>query len=171
MALIPRPTWAPLPDPPGPDPATATQFQQLAAEELGGIEPGCDQAGAGLADTAAALTDAESAADQLGLDLAEGATELEGMTAEADADTLELELTQAAEQDAELGVVSDEVAEALGEPVVTPTAPAPLPTPEPVPTAPEEPTGGADGGVPVPTGGVAGPWLPGQPHPGARPIS
>ena len=113
MPLIPRPTWAPLPDPPGPDPATATQFQQLAAEELEGIEPGCDQAGAGLAVTAAALTDAESASDQLGLDLAEGAAELEAMTAEANADTLELELTQAAEQDAELGSVDDEIGGAL----------------------------------------------------------
>ena len=115
MALIPRPVWAPLPDPPGPDPATATQFQQLAAEELGGIEPGCDQAGAGLAVTAAALTDAESAADQLGLDLAEGAVELAGMTAEAGADTLELELTQAAEQDAALESAATDAAGALPE--------------------------------------------------------
>jgi len=105
--------WAPLPDPPGPDPATETQFQQLAAEELEGIEPGCDQAGAGLAVTAAALTDAESAADQLGLDLAEGAVELEGMTAEAAADTLVPELEAAAEQDAELGSVADEIGGAL----------------------------------------------------------
>ena len=113
MALIPRPVWDPLPEPPGPDPATETQFQQLAAEELEGIEPGCDQAGAGLAVTTAALTDAESASDQLGLDLAEGAIALEGMTAEAAADTLELELTQAAEQDAELGSVADEIGGAL----------------------------------------------------------
>jgi len=78
------------------------------------------------------------------------------MTAEANADTLELELTQAAEQDAELGVVSDEVAEALGEPVETPTAPEPLPTPEPVPTAPEAPTLPEAPAPGVPTGGVAG---------------
>ena len=111
--MYPRPVWAPLPDPPGPDPATETQFQQLAAEELEGIEPACDQAGAGLAVTAAALTDAESASDQLGLDLAAGAAELDAMTAEANADTLETELTQAAEQDAELGSVDDEIGGAL----------------------------------------------------------
>ena len=130
MPQIPRPVWEPLPEIPGPDPATATQFQQLAAEELDGIEPGCDQAGAGLADVVSGLTDAESDADQLGLDLAEGATELDGMTSEANADTLETELTQAGEQDAALGVVSDDVAAALGEPTTTPAAPAPLPTPD-----------------------------------------
>ena len=113
MPLIPKPAWEPLPDPPGPDPATATQFQQLAAEELEGIEPGCDQAGLALTATAAALTDAESASDQLGLDLAAGAAELDALTAEANADTLELELTQAAEQDAELGSVGDELGGAL----------------------------------------------------------
>jgi hypothetical protein len=35
------------------------------------------------------------------------------MTAEANADTLETELTQAAEQDAELGSVDDEIGGAL----------------------------------------------------------
>lgn len=115
MALIPRPVWDPLPELPGPDPATATQFQQLAAEELGGIEPGLDQAGAGLAEVGSALTDAEHAADQLGLDLAEGAEVLAGMTAEAEADTLETELTQAAEQDAALESAASDTAGALPE--------------------------------------------------------
>jgi hypothetical protein len=146
VPLIPRPTWQPLPDPPGPDPATATQFQQLAAEELEGIEPASDQAGLALAATAAALTDAESASDQLGLDLAEGAAELDAMTAEANADTLETELAQAAEQDAALGTVSDEVATALGEPVETPTAPAPVPTPEPPATETQPVTAPSGGG-------------------------
>ena len=93
------------------------------------------------------------------------------MTAEANADTLELELTQAAEQDAALGAVSDEVGTALGEPVGTPTAPAPLPTPEPVPTAPEAPSVPEAPAPGVPTGGVAGGE---QPQPGtgtARPIA
>jgi len=113
VPLVARPTWAPLPDPPGPDPAIATQFQQLAAEELAGIEPACDQAGAGLAVTAAALTDAESASDQLGLDLAAGAVELAGMTAEAAADNLVPELAAALEQDAELGRVADDLGGSL----------------------------------------------------------
>jgi hypothetical protein len=170
VPLIPRPVWDPLPDPPGADPASATQFQALAAEELEGIEPACDRAGAGLADTAAALTDAERAADQLGLDLAEGAVELEGMTAEAAADNLVPELEAAAEQDAALGVVSDDVAAALGEPVETPTPPAPLPTPDGVPTGGEAPTAPEAPAPEAPSGGVAGGE---QPTPGtgtARPI-
>jgi hypothetical protein len=66
-----------------------------------------------LGEKATELTDAESGSDQLGLDLAAGAVELDGMTAEANADTLETELTRAAEQDAELGSVDDDLGGAL----------------------------------------------------------
>jgi hypothetical protein len=66
-----------------------------------------------LGEKATALADAESGSDQLGLDLAAGADELAGMTAEANADTLETELTRAAEQDDQLGSVDGELGEAL----------------------------------------------------------
>jgi len=100
-----RPEFAPLPEPAAPDPADYTEFQALAGELLPPSESALDQAGLDLAALSAAAHDGEAGMDALGLDLAAGATELEAMAAEADADTLLDEIAKAGEQDAALGNV------------------------------------------------------------------
>jgi hypothetical protein len=113
MPLTPRPTWAPLPDPEGVDPALAQEFQVMAAEDLSGVDAATDQAGLDLAGVGSALTDAEDAADQLGLDIVAGAVELGDMAAEADQDTLLTEIAAALDQDAVLDQAAGDVAGAL----------------------------------------------------------
>lgn len=132
MALVPRPQWDPLPEPPGPDPATLQEFQLLAAGDMSPLELAADQVGVGVAGVDVTRLQSEAATEQLGRDLAESAVELQAMGAEADADTLVLELGRASEQDGALLVVAGEVATALGE------AP-PVPEPQPAPPAPPPP--------------------------------
>ena len=115
MPLIPRPTWAPLPDPEGPDPALAHELEILAAEDLGGIESVTDQAGLELAGLAEQRTAAESAVHLLGLDLALGAEELAAMQREAAGDTLALELAAALQQDAAIKAAAGDAALTLPE--------------------------------------------------------
>ena len=148
MALVPRPDWPPLPDPPEPDPATLQEFEVLAAEGLETVDPAVDAAGVGFADLDAAIPDNEAALELLGVDVAAGAVELDTMRAEADADTLELELAAAADQDAALEVLAADVAVAVGE---TTEPPPPVPPAEPV-VAPVEPveTLPVGGGHPAP---------------------
>jgi hypothetical protein len=132
MPRIARPAFEPIPDPPGPDPATLTEFQALAAEQYAGVEPALDQAGVDLATLAEQSEQSAQSVEQLGLDLAAGADELAAIAAEAAADTLLPELAAAGEQDAALKVVVSEVGQALGEEPAPATLPAP--TPQPVPT-------------------------------------
>lgn len=113
--MVRRPNLDPIPEPPGIDPATATEFQTLAAADLPGIEAAADQAGLDLAYTAEALTGAERAMDELGLDLAAGVEELEAMQTEAAVDTLLPQLQAATDQDLALQGASNEAAEAGGE--------------------------------------------------------
>lgn len=113
MALISRPLWDPLPAPEGPDPALATDFQDLAAAEMSGVDLGLDQAGLDLGGVASGLTDAETDVDQLALDLAGAADALTALQGEAQADTLESELQAALYQDTELGSVADELGASL----------------------------------------------------------
>lgn len=145
MALVPRPVWEPLPEPPGPDPVLAQDFQLLAAGDMSPIELASDQVGIEVAGVDVARTEAEVAADQLGRDLAAGAVELDNLQTAAAADTLTLELVRANEQDAALLGVAGEVATALGE---APPTPEPQPTPSP---ATEPPSGW----TPTPTW----PWI------------
>ena len=139
MPLAPRPVWDPLPEPPGPDPALAQDFQLLAAAEMSPLEAASDQVGVELVGVDATRVQSEAATEQLGRDLAESAVQLDAMHAEAEADTLTLELQRASEQDDALLVVAGEVATALGEE-------APVPEPQP---APPEPTPPPSGGTPV----------------------
>lgn len=129
MALNPRPTWDPLPEPPGPDPATLQDFQLLAAGDMSPLETASDQVGVELVGVDQVRVESEAATEQLGRDLAESAVQLDAMHAEAEADTLTLELQRASEQDAALLVVAGEVATALGEQ-------PPIPEPQPAPPAP-----------------------------------
>jgi hypothetical protein len=121
--------WEPLPDPPGPDPATATEFQALAAEVLEGFEAGLDQVGLDLVDVDQARVEGTAAAETLGLVLAAGASELGDMQLEAEADTLIPELTAAAAQDAALAAAGSEVGGLLDAGGSTPEAAAALTRP------------------------------------------
>ncbi len=102
MPRVPRPAFDPLPDPPGLDPDLLDDFQLLAGELLPSAEAALDQGALDWAEVAATLPPGEQAIEDLGRSLADGAVELEAMDAEATADTLELELVAAAEQDATL---------------------------------------------------------------------
>jgi hypothetical protein len=145
MPRVARPAFEPIPDPPGPDPATLTEFQALAAENYAGVEPALDQAGVDLATLADQSEQSAQSAEQLGLELAAGAVELAAMQAEAAADTLLPELAAAGEQDAALDGVRADLGTALGEPTTVepaPSTPAPTPVTVPITTRPP-PTGGA----------------------------
>ena len=135
MALVPRPEWPPLPEPPGPDPATLQDFQLLAAAEMSPLEAAADQVGVELVGVDATRVQSEAAAEVLGQEIAAGAVELEGMTSEAAADTLVLELGRASQQDDALLVLAGEVATSLGEA-------APVPEPQPAPPEPTPPPSG-----------------------------
>lgn len=135
--MVPRPTWDPIPEPPGPDPATLQDFQVLAGESM----PELEYFGDAVRWTTWAIylqaDAAEAATDALGRDLAAGAEELTSMQAEASADSLEGELLAAAGQDAALAAVAADVGATLGEPSA---APAPAPTAPPAtPEAPAAP--------------------------------
>jgi hypothetical protein len=143
MALVPRPEWLPLEDPPEPDPATLQEFELMAAEDLASVEPALDTMGSDFAAVADQVPADEAVSDQLGADLAAGAEELGAMRSEAEADTLAPELDAAAEQDAALEVLSGEVAIAVGEsteppPPEPPAEPEVAPVEEPI----EPPVGG-----------------------------
>jgi hypothetical protein len=113
MPLIPRPTWEPLPDPEGPDPATATEFQALADEHLGGLESWDDQASSSLGQMGSDQAAGEAELDAFGIERISSAEQLKNMQDEADKDTLEDEIREAAEQDAEMDSLFDELGEAL----------------------------------------------------------
>ena len=135
MALAPRPVWEPLPEPPGPDPALAQEFQLLAAEALGEHDSLDVSLQSGIVNLESEIPPAELALDVLGLDLAAGAVELGGMQLEAAADTLAPELTQAAEQDAAILDAANEAAGEAGEPPARATAVS-SPTLQGFPTSP-----------------------------------
>jgi len=120
VPLIRRPTWDPLPDPPGLDPATLQEFQVLAAEHMSGVEGASDATGSNAAALFTQATDAEKATDAIGNDLAAGTVELEAMRAEAAADTLIPELQAASEQDAALAQLANEVADSLDPGIALP---------------------------------------------------
>ena len=109
MALAPRPTWEPLPEPPGPDPALAQDFQVLAAGDMSPLEAAADLVGVGVVAVDAARLLAEAGAEQLGRDIAAGAVELAAMQAEAAPDMLLTALVAAGEQDAALGQTAVDV--------------------------------------------------------------
>lgn len=109
MALVPRPQWDPLPEPPGPDPATLQEFQILAAGDMPPVEAATDQVGLNLVDVDQSRVESQAAVNVLGLDLAAGAVEFDALDAEATADTLIPELTAAAEQDAALASAGSDV--------------------------------------------------------------
>ncbi len=134
MALAPMPEWPPLPDPPGPDPALAQDFQLLAAGDMAPIEAAANQLGAELVTTQAARAASEAGVEQLGREIASGAVELEGMSNEAAADNLVEHLDRAGQQDDALLVIAGEAATALGD-----EQPAPEPQPAPPPPAPPTP--------------------------------
>jgi hypothetical protein len=113
VPLIPRPVWGPLPEPPGADPATATEFQALADEHLGGLESWDDQAGSSLTEMGAAQADGERELDAFGLERIASAEQLKSMQDEADQDTLEDEIREAGEMDAEMDSLFDELGGAL----------------------------------------------------------
>lgn len=125
MALVPRPDWPTLPDPPEPDPATLQEFELLAAEDLGPVDPALDAVGSSFTELSGQSEESAQAVDLLGLDLAAGAVELEAMRREAEADTLVPELEAAAQQDTALWGIAGEVATALGE---EPPQPEPQPS-------------------------------------------
>ena len=133
MALVPRPEWPPLPEPPGPDPATLQEFELLAAADMSPLEAAADLVGVEVAAVDVGRVQSEAGVEQLGRELAAGALELDAMRAESEADTLIPELTRASEQDAALLGVAGEVATALGEeqPLPEPQPPPPGPTPPP----------------------------------------
>jgi hypothetical protein len=116
MALVRRPEWPPLPNPPDPDPATLHEFEELAASDLGTFDSAADALGVGLAETYAQLPASEAATDQLGVDLAAGAVELDAMRRQAEADTLAPELAAAGDQDAAIYQTGVELATRTGEP-------------------------------------------------------
>ncbi len=135
MALVPRPEWPLLEDPPGPDPALAQEFQVLAAGDMSPLEAAADLVGAQLVATDAARAASELATEQLGRELASGAVELDDLQAEAAVDNLIAPLTRAAEQDAALLVVAGEAATALGDEQPVPESqPTPPPPPLPLPS-------------------------------------
>ena len=133
MALVPRPEWPPLPEPPGPDPATLQEFELLAAADMSPLELAADQVGVELVGVDLTRVQSEAAAEVLGQEIAAGALELDAMRAESEADTLIPELTRASEQDDALLVLAGEVATALGEeaPVPEPLPPPPASLPPP----------------------------------------
>jgi len=92
MALFTRPEWAPIPEPPAPDPADYTECQSLAAAILPADDTALDQAGLDLADASAAINDGEAGLESLGLDLAAGIGELDAIAGEAAADDLAAEI-------------------------------------------------------------------------------
>lgn len=114
MPLVPQPAWTDFSEIPGPDPATAHDFQTLAAQELGQMDTGDSAVSTGNALLACSAGDGETAANATGLDLANAAAALSVLEQEADADTLLTELTQAAEQDAALGVLAGDVSVSAG---------------------------------------------------------
>jgi len=136
VALAPRPTWEPIPHPPGPDPATAQDFQVLAAGDMGPLEAAVDLVGAGLAAVEVDRVAYQAAITALEIDVVAGAVELGAMRAEAAADTLVDALTRAGQQDGALLTVAGEVATALGvdvpAPEPQPTVPAAVPLPAPL---------------------------------------
>lgn len=85
MALNASHVFVPLPIPPAPNPADYTEFSDLAAAILPAAEAALDQAGADLADLAAAAYAGAGAMDALGLDLAAAADELASLVAETEA--------------------------------------------------------------------------------------
>jgi len=111
--LCKRPVWDPLPDPNPPDPAGAQDFQALATELLPSIESGVDGLALSLLSLDAARAEGDAATAALALDLAAGQSDLYVLEAAAGADTLALELIQAAEQDAVLGSVANDIAGVL----------------------------------------------------------
>ena len=127
MPLVPRPPWEPLEIPPGPDPATLTEFQVLAAGDTAQLERATDQAGLDVAWLDEARSTSETAVNVLGLDTAAGAIELDAMGKETACDPTDAKLIKAAEQDAELLAASNDAVEAGGElPAAPATAPAAL---------------------------------------------
>ena len=99
------------------------------------LERAADQVGVELVGVDATRVQSEAAAEVLGQEIAAGAVELEGMTSEAAADTLVLELGRASQQDDALLVLAGEVATSLGEA-------APVPEPQPAPPEPTPPPSG-----------------------------
>lgn len=109
MPLVPQPTWSDFPAPPGVDLATANDFSNLAAQELGQMDAG-DLALAGAA--ASILTGVageESGALAMLSELDTAAIELDALAAAADVDTLLEELTTAGTRAAALDLVITEL--------------------------------------------------------------
>ena len=102
MALAPRPTWEPIPHPPGPDPATAQDFAVLAAGEMAPLEDAALWMSLGLAALDSGRVEHEVALDVLALDIGAGAVELDAMGKESACDPTAAKLIKAAEQDAAL---------------------------------------------------------------------
>jgi len=132
MALAPRPIWDPLPDPPGPDPAHASDFRILAAGDMSPLEAAAAQVGVQMASVELVRVQAELAADALGRDIAAGAVKLSALQGEAAADTLVPELSAAAQQDAALAALESDVGVALGATPGAPATFADVPPPTPV---------------------------------------
>ena len=109
MPLVARPTGDPLPEPPGPDPATASEFQALADEHLGGLESWDEQAGSSLVEMGSAQAAGEHDLDIFGLERLASAEQLKSMDDEAAQDTLEDEIREAGEMDAEMDSLFDEL--------------------------------------------------------------
>lgn len=118
--MYPRPVWDPLPEPPGIDPATLDEFQNLANEFMPDIMGSADEVGVTVARLFGTATDAEADSDSLGLDLAAGALELEAMIYEAAGDTLVKDIENAGGVQDSVDLTTAELAVALG---VEPGAP------------------------------------------------
>ena len=107
--------WVPLPEPPGPDPATGQEFALLAVNEMVPLVTAAEFMAGEILALDVERGQREVALDTLRQDLVAGALELAAIQTEAAADPLTVELTQASEQDAALLAAANEAADEAGE--------------------------------------------------------
>lgn len=115
MARFMVPVFAPLADPPAPDPADQTDFQSFAAANLPDVEGSLDSAGNSLVAAGGDIDAAAGALELMGSDLAAAAEQLQSFAVEEDADTFQLELDAAARQDVALANVDRALADTAAQ--------------------------------------------------------
>jgi len=86
MAIVRRPRWTPLADPPGPDAATATQFGDLASSDLALLDAADAALDLPRTDALGAFDAGVSALASIGDDLTVAGDELDALLADVEED-------------------------------------------------------------------------------------
>jgi hypothetical protein len=86
MAIVPHTSFIPLADPLGPDPGTATQFQDLAGSDLALLDAADAALDPPRADALDGIAAGDAVIDALAGDLTAGADELDALLADVEAD-------------------------------------------------------------------------------------